>query len=69
MTVRAILPQAEEAQYRDDDDNETDNIDNVVHRKSPDDGEMPVRQGPNPSTRITVASKPGVVPFPSRLPP
>jgi hypothetical protein len=48
MMVRAILPQAEEAQYRDDDDNEADNVDDVVHTKSPDDGEMPVRQEPNP---------------------
>jgi hypothetical protein len=38
------LTQAEETQYRNDDNHETDDVDDVVHKKSPCNGVMPVRQ-------------------------
>lgn len=38
----ARLPQAEETQYRDDHDDKTDDIDDIVHILPFSDGEMPV---------------------------
>jgi len=55
------LSQTEETQHSDNHDHEPNDIDYVVHVQPPCDGNMPARQASNPSTRVTVASKTGVV--------
>jgi hypothetical protein len=53
--------QSEKTQHGDNNDDETDDIDDVVHGKPPCDGVMPVRQKENPTTWPAVASTTGVI--------
>jgi hypothetical protein len=58
-----MLSQTEETQHGDNHDHEPNDIDYVIHVQPPCDGNMPARQASNPSTRVAVASKTGVVPI------
>jgi len=57
------LSQPEETQHGDNHDHEPNDIDYIIHVQPPCDGNMPAGQASNPSTRVAVASKTGVVPI------